>query len=277
MSQLSGPGGTNIGLISSRAVNDLAFAHCFVTREPVDKIFISSKTSTNAYVFPLFLSDDDGLFAESPRPNLSNAFLARLSAAVGLERVGEYGMPQDVPAEHIFQFAYAVLHSPAYRERYGEFLRIDFPRLPLTTNLVLFRRLAELGGELIAVHLLESPTLDQPVTTYVGASNPTVERIGWSNDTVWIDAPATRKGEPSIAGTAGFVGVSVEVWNFHVGGYQVCEKWLKDRKGRTLSIEDTILYQKIIVSLSETLRLMNEVDEVIEKHGGWPAAFAQTP
>ncbi|HEY8668280.1 MAG TPA: type ISP restriction/modification enzyme [Tepidisphaeraceae bacterium] len=75
----------------------------------------------------------------------------------------------------------------------------------------------------------------------------------------------------------GFAGVPEEIRNFHIGGYQVCQKWLKDRKGRTLSKDDLIHYQKIVVALHETIRLMKEIDEVIEKHGGWPGAFVTNP
>jgi hypothetical protein len=101
--------------------------------------------------------------------------------------------------------------------------------------------------------------------------------VGWADRTVWLDAATTKKGQPATPGSMGFHGVPEEVWNFHVGGYQVCEKWLKDRKGRRLSDEDIAHYQKIVVALSETIRLMGEIDEVIEKHGGWPGAFATGP
>lgn len=114
--------------------------------------------------------------------------------------------------------------------------------------------------------LLESPTLDRPITKYTGPKHPEVEKPSWSEDTVWLDKKQT----------AGFQGVPETVWNFHIGGYQVCNKWLKDRKGRTLSDEDLTHYQKIVVALNETIRLMAEIDEVIEAHGGWPNAFQGT-
>jgi hypothetical protein len=85
---------------------------------------------------------------------------------------------------------------------------------------------------------------------------------------------AKRKGEAPTIGTAGFHGVEEPVWNFRIGGYQVCDKWLKDRKGRTLSDEDIGHYQKIVMAISETIRSMDEIDEVIERHGGWPDAFS---
>jgi phage repressor protein C with HTH and peptisase S24 domain len=156
-----------------------------------------------------------------------------------------------------------VFHSPGYRSRYAELLKIDFPRLPLTGNLELFRALARLGKELVTLHLLESPKLNHPITEYLGGRAPEVEKVSWSKNTVWLDK----------AQTTGFKRVREEVWNFHIGGYQVCEKWLKDRKGRKLSKDDIGHYQKIVVALSETISLMKQIDEVIEKYGGWPGAF----
>jgi hypothetical protein len=259
MSQLTGGDERNLGLVSSRAVNDLVFAHCFVATEPVDKIFISSKTSTNAYVFPLFFKSAD-LYGSERRANFSPKFLAALAEALGLAAQEQHSIPIGLTPEDIFHYFYAVLHSPQYRRRYAEFLKIDFPRLPLTRSLELFRELACLGGELVALHLLESPRLEKPMTEYVGGRSPEVERVSWSGNAVWIDTGRTT----------GFRGVAEGVWNFHIGGYQVCEKWLKDRKGRTLSADDRTHYQRIVVALHETTHLMADIDRVIEKHGGWP-------
>jgi hypothetical protein len=144
--------------------------------------------------------------------------------------------------------------------------------LPLPGSLILLRHLARLGGELVGLHLMCSPKLDDFITTYSGPRRPEIGRVGWADDTVWLDAAGTKKGQP---GTIGFRGVPEAVWNFQIGGYQVCEKWLKDRKGRTLSNDEIVHYQKIVVALAETIRLMREIDEVIEQHGGWPGAFAQ--
>jgi len=168
-----------------------------------------------------------------------------------------------IRAEDIFCYSYAVLHSPTYRNRYAEFLKIDFPRLPLTSCIELFRALAKLGGELVALHLMESPKLEKHITKYAGKGDSEVATgyPKYSAETVRINP------------TEGFEGVPENVWNFHIGGYQVCEKWLKDRRGRVLSEEDIAHYQKIVVALKETIRLMAEVDKVIEAHGGWPGAF----
>ena len=175
-----------------------------------------------------------------------------------MKQVQKNGVPVGLTPEDIFHYAYAVFHSPGYRSRYAEFLKIDFPRLPLTGNLELFRALARLGGELTALHLLESPKLDKPITEFIGGRNPEVEKVSWSNEhrVAW-----TRRRPPASSG------VREDVWSFHIGGYQVCEKWLKDRKGRTLSKDDIAHYQKIVVALAETIRLMKEIDEVIENTG----------
>jgi hypothetical protein len=215
--------------------------------------------------FPLYLHHDgDGLKLSAARqPNFSHGFLKALAEKLGIQQSKPHGLPAGLTPEDIFHYAYAVFHSPGYRSRYAEFLKIDFPRLPLTGILELFRALARLGGELTALHLLESPKLAQPITEFIGSRNPEVEKTSWTRDTVWVDK----------AQTTGFQGVREDVWNFHIGGYQVCEKWLKDRKGRTLSDEDIAHYHKIVVALSETIRLMAEIDKVIEQYGGWPGAF----
>ncbi|HRZ56301.1 MAG TPA: hypothetical protein P5525_12690, partial [Candidatus Paceibacterota bacterium] len=98
------------------------------------------------------------------------------------------------------------------------------------------------------------------ITEYLGGRASEIEKVSWSNDTVWLDK----------AQTTGFRGVPQPVWSFHIGGYQVCEKWLKDRKGRALSADDIAHYQKVVVALSETIRLMAEIDAVVGQYGGWP-------
>jgi hypothetical protein len=263
MSQL-GVSKRHIGLISSRAVNDLSFAHCFVTDMPVDKIFISSKTSTNAYVFPLFIDSED-MYGKHSRPNFSRGFIDALAQRLGIEKKDKNtGLPRGVTAEDAFHYLYAVLQSPGYRSRFGEFLKQDFPRIPLPGNAAIFRALAEKGAELVDLHLLRSSSLDKSRPSFVGSNSVEVEKVSFANDCVWIDKRQT----------AGFKGIDERTWKFYIGGYQVCEKWLKDRKGRTLSKPEIGHYQRIVVSLRETERAMGDIDSVISKHGGWPGAFA---
>lgn len=123
---------------------------------------------------------------------------------------------------------------------------------------------------------MESSALERQLTRYSGLVPPTVRTVVWIDGTVWLDGKASTRSVPARAGTSGFAGIPEDVWEFEFGGYQVCHKWLTDRKGRTLSDDDIAHYQKIIVAISETIRLMAEIDEVIEEHGGWPGAFQTT-
>lgn len=257
---------SNLALVGARHIRSDEYAHFFTTRHLVGKDAISM--TDMCYVFPLYLyPESDGLaFNQERVPNLNNKVVSPWLRKMGIE--GSWLNSKATPTgnatpEDIIHYAYAVFHSPGYRSRYAEFLKIDFPRLPLTGSLALFRTLARLGGELTGLHLLESPKLAQPITEFIGGRNPEVEKISWARDTVWVDK----------AQAAGFQGVREDVWNFHIGGYQVCEKWLKDRKGRKLTKDDIEHYQKIVFALSETIRLMAEIDKVIDEHGGWPGAF----
>lgn len=255
MTQLLGR--KNVALVTNRRIRTEEHAHFFV----VGKICMAEMLSSadNCNVYPLLLVEEH-LNSRIARPNLSPAFLKALSDRLNVGSTGQDRLPAGLTPWDVFNYAYAVFHSPAYRSRYADFLKIDFPRLPLTGSLELFRALAHLGGELVSLHLMESPRLEALVTKYVGGRGPEVEKVSWSRNTIWLDKVQT----------VGFKGVREEVWNFLIGGYQVCEKWLKDRKGRTLSADDRTHYQKIVVALSETIKLMAEIDRVIEKHGGWP-------
>ena len=217
-------------------------------------------------------------------------------------------LPNTFGPEDVFNYMYAVFHSPTYRKRYAEFLKSDFPRVPLTSDATLFRALCEKGAELVALHLLESPALENPITGYPVKGSNVVEK-GFpkyvapgepepgtgkplKEGRVYINtltpgpspkgrgepvsdfqpSPSGRGCPPGRTGEGGatgqyFEGVPPEVWEFHIGGYQVCEKWLKDRRGRTLSFDDLTHYQKIITALKETIRLMAEIDAAIPK---WP-------
>jgi predicted helicase len=238
----------------------------FATRHPEDQNLFYRGGNTN---FPLYWhadADELGLnFGE--KSNLSNSSLEQFAQKLSLQINRKTGLPLGLSAEDIFHYLYAILHSPCYRSRYNEFLKIDFPRIPLTQNLKLFNLLSSLGDKLTAIHLLESSKTEKHITDFTGGRCPEVEKITWSANTVWIDKSRTT----------GFKGVKEDVWNFQIGGYQVCEKWLKDRKGRKLTKDDVEHYQKIVVALSETIRLMAEIDKVIDEHGGWPGAFQAKP
>lgn len=202
-------------------------------------------------------------FVATPRPNFNGAFLKTLSGTQGLPQTNEFGLPAGLTPEEIFHYAYAAFHRRGYGRRYEEVLKIDFPRLLLAGNLELFRTLARLGGELVALHPMESETPDSFITDFIATRNPEIEKPVWAEDTVWVDKRQTT----------GSKSVTDDVWNFHIGFYQVCHKWLKDRKGRTLADDDIAHYQKIIFAISETIHLMGKIEEVIEEYGGWLGAF----
>ncbi|MBX7132301.1 MAG: hypothetical protein K1X67_06450 [Fimbriimonadaceae bacterium] len=212
-----------------------------------------------SYVLPLFARHSGGLIAEQGTC-LDRSWLAWFRNVYGA--VEAHLVDRELALE-VFSYALALLNAPSYASYFGERLKRDWPRLPLPGSPAFFRALADLGRDLAAIQTMESPKLAKPITEFVGGRNPEVEKLSWSKNTVWLDK----------AQTSGFNGVREDVWNFHIGGYQVCEKWLKDRKGRTLTKDDLAHYQKIVVALSETIRLMKEIDEVIEQHGGWPGAF----
>ena len=203
----------------------------------------------------------------SQEANVTTAIVSQFAEALGADLVGadRKKRNQKAPLEAIdlFAYIYALLYCPGYRTRYFEQLRSEFPRVPVIGNQPLFERLVAFGKQLTSLHLLESPIVNSAESRYRGPADPTVSKLSHSADTVWID----------LEKTAGFENVPEAVWEFRIGGYQVCEKWLKDRKGRTLSVENITHYSKIVLSISETIRLMAEIDAVIEEHGGWPGAF----
>jgi hypothetical protein len=215
------------------------------------------------------------------RPNLEPKFVEEIAGRLGLSFVsdGRGDLRQTFGPEDVFHYIYGVLHSPTYRARYAEFLKTDFPRIPLTTNLDLFRPLVDKGRELVGLHLLESPALARPITRYpvpgpniVDPGFPRYVRKGEPSPEdgkpVEVGRVYINKGNPT-AGVRGqyFEGVAGDVWEFWVGGYQPCQKWLKDRRGRTLSNEDIEHYERMVVAINETIRLMAEIDAAIPK---WP-------
>jgi predicted helicase len=187
----------------------------------------------------------------------------------------------------LLDYIYAVLHSPTYREKYKEFLKIDFPRVPYPDDVEKFWKLVQLGGELRALHLMESPSLNDYITEYpIGGDNEvekpmfviaredsTSLRGGTTKQSVSEEETASAKslavtGKVFINSEQYFDKVPEVAWNFYIGGYQPAQKWLKDRKGRTLEFEDILHYQKIIKALTETDRIMGEIDGVEIVKGG---------
>jgi len=256
--------GENMALITSRMTKGETYQHTLVSKTISEVILLSPKTSNNAFVFPLYLYPAEGemQLGEGHRhPNLKPEFINIISDKLGLKFIedGKGDLKETLGPEDIFNYAYAVFHSPTYRSRYAEFLKIDFPRLPLTSSKELFKRLAAKGAELVSLHIMESPMLNNLITTYPVSGSDTVDKVSYDE----------KNRRAYINKTQYFEGGPPEVWNFHIGGYQVAQKWLKDRKSRTLTYDELTHYQKVIVALKETIRLMAEIDDLIP---GWPVA-----
>ena len=194
--------------------------------------YVSGRTSEIGYSYPLYIYHEDG----TRTPNFAPAELSALT----------YQLTGEPSPEDILDYIYAVLHSPSYREKYKEFLKIDFPRVPIPSQAE-FDRLVPLGRELRELHLMKSPSIDDYATTYPVAGSDEVEKISYEDGKVWINSMQYFGNVPETA------------WNFYIGGYQPAQKWLKDRKGRILSDEDLDHYQRIIRILLETDRIMKEI------------------
>ena len=224
----------NLGLVTARSNKNPETDHFFVSRNITEAKL--GESSTQSALFPLYLYSEDG----SQIPNLKKEIVAEIENIVG-----------KVSPEDIFDYIYAVLYLPTYREKYKEFLKIDFPRVPYPKDAESFKKLASLGTELRSLHLLESPNVNKFITTYPIEGSDTVEKLIYKDGNVYINKDQYFGNVPEIA------------WNFYIGGYQPAQKWLKDRKGRTLTNEDIEHYQKMIVALAETDRIMKEIDMII--------------
>jgi len=249
---------TNLALCTSRAVEiSRGWEHAFCSSMPIQHHTVSIKEVN--YLFPLWLyaSEAPGLLdtsAGEKRPNFAPVFLADLTA-----KLGHTPTPKAILA-----YLYAVLYAPSYRTRYAEFLKRDFPRVPLTTNRTLFDRLAALGEELIALHTMQR-TLPHPTRYPVTGSN-IVDKVRYA------EPSGAAGGRVYVNAEQYFDGVPPAVWESHIGGYRVAEKWLKDRKGRALSYDDLTHYQNVIAASARTLELQAGIDDAIVGAGGWPLA-----
>lgn len=199
-----------------------------------DKTILSSKD--NANVFPLYLYTDE-FGKETKVANLNEDEWQKFNNAIG----------RTTTPEELLAYIYAVLHSPRYRERYKEFLKIDFPRIPLPASEAEFDRLAQIGQQLIDLHLMTDTQRWKCSTTFPEEGSQLIDLLKWKDNKVWINEKQYFGNVPEI------------VWNFFIGGYQPAQKWLKDRKGRTMSFDDIKHYLHIVHALTETIKLMQKL------------------
>jgi predicted helicase len=237
----------------------------FVSKKPIDKNFYGFQS----YAFPLYLypetSAQQTIDQSTERtPNLNPAIVKQIAEKLGLTFTNEKEPIKDTFAPiDILDYIYAVLHSPTYREKYKEFLKIDFPRVPYPKDTATFWQLVKLGGEIRKIHLLESQKVEQYITTYpIAGSNEITRSLTTKDIGFELTDEDNQIGRVWINDEQYFDKVPLVAWEFYIGGYQPAQKWLKDRKNRTLEFDDIRHYQKIIVALTETDRLMKEVDKV---------------
>jgi len=264
---MAGMNKPNLGLLLGRQSKE-EFA-CLITNSVCTHKIVT--VYDRSFIFPLYIYNEDPLdvlFSKQERiPNLNTKIVDQIAAKLGLVFVPEKEDATTTFAPiDILDYIYAVLHSPTYRAKYKEFLKIDFPRVPYPKNTEPFWQLVKLGGELRQVHLLESPTVEQAITTYPEAGTNEVDKPQFKMYDYDCTPPGEEHpdylGDVYINSTQYFANVPQSAWEFYIGGYQPAQKWLKDRKGRTLTFEDIMHYQKIIVALTETNRLMKEIDLV---------------
>lgn len=292
----------NFALISTRQTKE-SFS-VFITKDPVGQHKLATPYD-GSYLSPLYLyPDGDELNLDEGKeksrvPNLNMEIVAKFAEKIGLEFKSNADIPvcnsnsttgirlrqeattgqaeaQSFTPENLLDYIYAVLHSPNYREKYKEFLKIDFPRIPLPENTEQFWKFVEKGCELRKLHLMESPDLDKPITSYPVSGSNVVEKVAFKCGTGVppVSSPCSKEcgtGVPPVGASFGKVFINTtqyfdnvpEIsWNFYIGGYQPAQKWLKDRKSRTLSYDDIIHYQKIIVALKKTKEIMKDIEKI---------------
>lgn len=249
--------GDNLGLsLCKQFKTGDNYFHTFISNKIIESSYVSNRTSEITSTFPLYRYPDQNgqqtIDQSTGRtPNLNTKIIKEFSGIIGLNFVNEKETNSDTFAPiDILDYIYAVLHSPTYRVKYKEFLKIDFPSVPYPKDKDTFMQLVKLGGELRQIHLLESPIVNKPISKYPETGTNIVDKLKYENGNVHINDTQYFENVPEV------------VWNFYIGGYQPAQKWLKDRKERELQIDDIRHYMKIVVALNETDRLMKEIDKI---------------
>lgn len=255
--------GENLSLIFMRQVAmQEPYSHFLVTDSVMDnRSFYSNKGTMSLAPLYIYPTQQSTLFDHDPdhdtrKPNFSPAFITDLETRLQLTFIPEDqgDFEQTISALDVFHTMYAVFHSPTYRTRYAEFLKMDFPRLPLISDKALFKQLADLGEQLVSLHLMDGKTnqgLYDSEHCFPIAGDNLVEKIDYQDNKIYINK------------TQYFDSITPELWAFHIGGYQVCQKWLKDRKGKHLSYDDCNHYLSILAALEHTHTLMLAIDDIL--------------
>lgn len=230
---------SNISLITTRQTSTGSFKHIFVSDCISDINSISLQTREASFVFPLYVNKEN-MGKEEKVPNFKAEIYNKIADGLGIR-------PKP---EELFDYIYAVLYSPSYREKYKEFLKIDFPRVPYPTDKAKFEALLNIGHELINLHLMRDAEKWEVTTGFPESGTNKVDKYQYADGKVWINNEQY------------FSDVSSTAWNEFIGGYQPAQKWLKDRSGRQLSYDDIIHYERIIYVLDKTQSIMKKIDNI---------------
>jgi len=257
--------GNNVGLVISRqSVGD--WKYIFISKNIIEfNLTGTAGRFGSGNLCPLYLypetTDQQALIDNQTRtPNLNKEIVQQIADKLNLTFTHEKETTEGTFAPiDLLDYIYAVLHSPTYREKYKEFLKIDFPRVPYPEDKDTFWQLVTMGGELRQLHLLESPKVEQFITTYPKDGDNRITRRIAKKDWELYDTD-NNLGRVWINDNQYFDQVPLVAWEFYIGGYQPAQKWLKYRHGRVLSFDDILHYQKIIVALTETDRIVKEID-----------------
>ncbi len=245
----------NLGLVTVRQVAEGVFNHVFVSNNIIEsRVTLSNKGI--AFLLPLYIYQKKDnpkkqslgkvmmLFEPEAeygvkKPNISPSIIEQLTRDFG----------KTPSPEQIFYYIYAIFYSNIYRTKYAEFLKMDFPRIPFTKDYKLFIKMAEYGKRLVDLHLLKSTEIDKPAARLHGKGNFKVEKLRYDENRIYINHAQY------------FEGITKDVWEYQIGGYQVCDKWLKDRRGRSLSLDEIKHYCNIVTSIQKTIKIQKEIDE----------------
>jgi len=252
----------NLAIATTKILAGEHFCHSFVSDKIGDYCYLSNRTKEFSIFFPLYtydlilrslidnkypdqevLFDKQGISfnPKAKKSNIQEDVFKLLSSSYN----------QKITPEDIFYYIYAILYSNTYRQKYEEFLKIDFPKIPFTQDYELFKQLSKLGKELVELHLLKSPLLSSPLSKFEGKDDNFVKKPHYDE----------KEKRVYINNKQFFTNVLPEVWNYYIGGYQVLFKWLKDRKGKSLKSEEINHYIKVIEAIGKTIKFQNEIDK----------------
>jgi len=238
--------GENICLIFPRICKEKNFNYGFVSNKLSDVALGGKNTGSETYVAPLYIYP----FFKTPRePNFN----------IGFQKIINLIYTSRPSPEKIFYYIYAILYVPSYRIKYNELLKIEYPRIPFVKDYNLFHKIAEYGKRLVDLHLLKSSELDPPAAKFQGDGNNIVEGVNYCE----------KENRLYFNQTQYFEGITKTLWQYQIGGYQVCNNWLKNRKGRFLSLSDIRHYCKVVTALEKTIEIQKKIDELypeIEKN-----------